>query len=60
MLTAGASINYRVGAAPATLDAGLSISDSESSLIGATVSIGAGFLGTVRNLVCGAGLAITL
>jgi ELWxxDGT repeat protein len=44
MLTAGASINYRVGAAPATLDAGLSISDSESSLIGATVSIGAGFL----------------
>ena len=45
MLTAAASIEYVVGAASVTLDAGLSISDSEStSLIGAAVSIGAGFL----------------
>ena len=45
VLAAGASVKYVAGGAPATLDAGLSISDSEStSLIGATVSIGAGFL----------------
>jgi len=45
VLTAAASIKYVAGGAPVTLDAGLSISDTEStSLIGATVSIGAGFL----------------
>ena len=45
VLTAGASVKYVAGGAPVTLDAGLSISDSEStSLIGAAVSIGAGFL----------------
>ena len=45
VLTAGASIEYVAGGAPVTLDAGLSISDTElTSLIGATVSIGAGFL----------------
>ena len=45
VLTAGGSINYVAGGTPVTLDAGLSISDLEStSLIGATVSIGAGFL----------------
>ena len=46
VLAAGAGVKYAVaGGAPVTLDAGLSISDSEStSLIGATVNIGAGFL----------------
>ena len=45
VLTAGAGVKYVAGGTPVTLDAGLSISDSEStSLIGATVSIGAGFL----------------
>ena len=45
VLAAGASLQYVAGGAPVTLDAGLSISDSEStSLIGATVNIGAGFL----------------
>jgi ELWxxDGT repeat protein len=45
VLTAGASVNYVAGAAPVTLDPRLSIRDAEStSLIGATVSIGAGFL----------------
>jgi len=44
-LTAGASTSYVAGAAPIALDPGLSISDPEaSSLIGATVSIGAGFV----------------
>ncbi len=45
MLTAGASSKFVVGGAPVTLNAGLSISDAVStSLIGATVGIGAGFL----------------
>ena len=45
VLTAGVSIEYVAGGVPVTLDAGLSISDTEStSLIGATVSIGSGFL----------------
>jgi ELWxxDGT repeat protein len=45
VLAAGARANYVAGAAPVTLDAGLSISDTESTgLTGATVSIGEGFL----------------
>jgi FG-GAP-like repeat len=45
VLKAGAGIKYVAGAASVTLNAGLLISDTEStSLIGATVSIGAGFL----------------
>ena len=45
VLTAGASAKFVVGGPPVALDAGLSISDGEStSLIGATVSVGAGFL----------------
>jgi ELWxxDGT repeat protein len=44
-LTAGAGVNYVAGAPAVALDAGLTINDPESSdLIGATISIGAGFL----------------
>ena len=45
VLTAAASISYTAGAAPIALDVGLSVTDvASTSLIGATVSIGAGFL----------------
>jgi ELWxxDGT repeat protein len=45
VLTAGASVSATAGAAPVTLDAGLSISDAEAaSLTSATVSISGGFL----------------
>ena len=45
VLTAGAKTSYAAGAAPVTLDAGLTVSDAEPiSLTGAKVSIGAGFL----------------
>ncbi len=44
-LTAGANVNYVTGAAPATLDAGLSIADASAvSLSAATVSISTGFV----------------
>ena len=45
VLTAGANVNYVTGAAPATLDAGLSIADASAvSLSAATVSISTGFV----------------
>jgi hypothetical protein len=45
VLAAGDSIDYVAGGPPVALDPGLSISDPEStSLIGAAISIGAGFL----------------
>ena len=45
VLIAGASTSYVAGAAPVTLDAGLTVSDTEPvSLTGATVSISADFL----------------
>ena len=45
VVTAGASVSYVAGAAPVTLDAGLSLADaSAGSLSGATVSFSAGFV----------------
>ena len=44
-LTAGANVSYVTGAAPVTLDAGLSVADATAgSLSAATVSISAGFV----------------
>ena len=45
VLTAGANVSYVAGAAPVTLDAGLSVADASAvSLSAATVSISAGFV----------------
>ena len=45
VLTAGANVSYVTGAAPVTLDAGLSVADASAvSLSAATVSISAGFV----------------
>ena len=43
VLTAGDSVSYVTGAAPVTLDAGLTVTDAAASLSAATVSISAGF-----------------
>jgi FG-GAP-like repeat len=45
VLTAGAAVSYVAGATPVALDAGLSVSDTDSvNLTAATVTISAGFL----------------
>jgi hypothetical protein len=45
VVTAGGSASYNAGSSPTTLDAGLTISDAESSILdGATIAISSGFL----------------
>jgi hypothetical protein len=59
-ITAGSTVSFTGGGAPVTLDSGLIVADAGGTLVGATISIGSGFLsGDVLNFATQNGISGT-